>query len=94
LEKLKAFSIFAPHLNRDVAQLVARYVRDVEVGSSSLLIPTKVKRRSPEDRLLSFLSDIYRGSVHWDFNTFPPQVGSNGIIVDYVQIMDTSFLLV
>ena len=26
--------------NRDVAQLVARYVRDVEVGSSSLLIPT------------------------------------------------------
>lgn len=26
--------------NRDVAQLVARHVRDVEVGSSSLLIPT------------------------------------------------------
>lgn len=26
---------------RDVAQLVARHVRDVEVGSSSLLIPTK-----------------------------------------------------
>ena len=25
---------------RDVAQLVARHVRDVEVGSSSLLIPT------------------------------------------------------
>ena len=27
--------------DRDVAQLVARHVRDVEVGSSSLLIPTK-----------------------------------------------------
>jgi hypothetical protein len=40
LEKLNRFSIFAPHLARDVAQLVARYVRDVEVGSSSLLIPT------------------------------------------------------
>ncbi len=26
--------------NRDMAQLVARHVRDVEVGSSSLLIPT------------------------------------------------------
>gem|GEM_PF-3131075 len=28
-------------MDRDVAQLVARHVRDVEVGSSSLLIPTK-----------------------------------------------------
>ena len=28
-------------IHRDVAQLVARHVRDVEVGSSSLLIPTK-----------------------------------------------------
>ena len=27
-------------VHRDVAQLVARHVRDVEVGSSSLLIPT------------------------------------------------------
>ena len=27
--------------DRDVAQLVARHVRDVEVGSSSLLIPTE-----------------------------------------------------
>ena len=30
---------------RGVAQLVARYVRDVEAGSSSLLTPTKKKRR-------------------------------------------------
>lgn len=29
---------------RGVAQLVARYVRDVEAGSSSLLTPTKKKR--------------------------------------------------
>ena len=27
--------------NRDVAQLVARYVRDVEVAGSSLVIPTE-----------------------------------------------------
>ena len=41
LEKLNGFPIFATQLARDVAQLVARYVRDVEVGSSNLLIPTK-----------------------------------------------------
>ena len=29
--------------NRDVAQLVAHYVRDVGVGRSSRLIPTKSK---------------------------------------------------
>lgn len=29
---------------RDVAQLVARHVRDVEVGSSSLLIPTELAK--------------------------------------------------
>ena len=34
--------------NRDVAQLVAHYVRDVGVGRSSRLIPTvkSIKRRS------------------------------------------------
>gem|GEM_PF-2860678 len=37
----KAFLPLRGNFNRDVAQLVARYVRDVEVGSSSLLIPTK-----------------------------------------------------
>ena len=30
-----------PHCNRDVAQLVAHYVRDVGVGRSSRLIPTR-----------------------------------------------------
>ena len=30
-----------PQIGRGVAQLVARYVRDVEAGSSSLLTPTK-----------------------------------------------------
>ncbi len=30
-----------PQKRRGVAQLVARYVRDVEAGSSSLLTPTK-----------------------------------------------------
>ena len=29
-----------PQIGRGVAQLVARYVRDVEAGSSSLLTPT------------------------------------------------------
>ncbi len=35
--------IFAPayHSNRDVAQLVAHYVRDVGVASSTLVIPTE-----------------------------------------------------
>ena len=32
--------------NRGVAQLAARHVRDVEVGSSSLLTPTYSKRES------------------------------------------------
>ena len=32
--------------NRDVAQLVARYVRDVEVAGSSLVIPTCKKGQS------------------------------------------------
>ena len=32
-----------PQKRRGVAQLVARYVRDVEAGSSSLLTPTKQK---------------------------------------------------
>ena len=46
LQKNNAMSkinlIFAPPFGRrGVAQLVARYVRDVEAGSSSLLTPTK-----------------------------------------------------
>ena len=35
---------FAFQSNRDVAQLVAHYVRDVGVGRSSRLIPTKTRR--------------------------------------------------
>ena len=38
----KKLRTFAPDFqNRDVAQLVAHYVRDVGVGRSSRLIPTK-----------------------------------------------------
>ena len=37
---------------RGVAQLVARYVRDVEVGSSSLLTPTK-------KRILNYLRILF-----------------------------------
>lgn len=40
---------------RGVAQLVARYVRDVEVGSSSLLTPTK-KRILNYLRILFFIN--------------------------------------
>ena len=40
----KKLRTFAPDFqNRDVAQLVAHYVRDVGVGRSSRLIPTKDK---------------------------------------------------
>jgi hypothetical protein len=35
------FCNFVSLINRDVAQLVARYVRDVEVAGSSLVIPTE-----------------------------------------------------
>lgn len=41
-----ASRLWGGSLSRDVAQLVARHVRDVEVGSSSLLIPTQGDRRS------------------------------------------------
>ena len=37
------FLLTFAHANRDVAQLVAHYVRDVGVGRSSRLIPTKEK---------------------------------------------------
>ena len=37
-----ASRLWGGSLSRDVAQLVARHVRDVEVGSSSLLIPTQI----------------------------------------------------
>ncbi len=40
---IKIFITFAV-ANRGVAQLAARHVRDVEVGSSSLLTPTEQKR--------------------------------------------------
>ena len=47
---------------RGVAQLVARYVRDVEVGSSSLLTPTKSRKRIPFIGEFSFFIclNIYR----------------------------------
>ena len=49
-EKMHVFRNFAVSLhsllsNRDVAQLVAYYVRDVGVGRSNRLIPTKIKVR-------------------------------------------------
>ena len=39
------FSITFAIANRDVAQLVAHYVRDVGVASSSPVIPTKASER-------------------------------------------------
>ena len=42
--------------NRDVAQLVAHYVRDVGVGRSSRLIPTEGDNRIISDVAFSFLS--------------------------------------
>ena len=47
--------------NRDVAQLVAHYVRDVGVGRSSRLIPTK-KRKVYFSRLLK-VSTLQGGCV-------------------------------
>ena len=42
--------------NRNVAQLVAHYVRDVGVGRSSRLIPTKIKGSFLEYSKLPFIS--------------------------------------
>ena len=58
LAPVPAFSgIFKGIANRGVAQLAARHVRDVEVGSSSLLIPTHQKGKNLE-RDLAFLFSI------------------------------------
>ena len=43
LERKNISTFAVAKLLRGVAQLVARHVRDVEVGSSSLLTPTEVK---------------------------------------------------
>ena len=48
---------------RGVAQLVARYVRDVEVGSSSLLTPTK-KRILKYLRILFFIILLFHIRKH------------------------------
>ena len=41
---IKKSVFLQPQNGRGVAQLVARYVRDVEAGSSSLLTPTKAQK--------------------------------------------------
>lgn len=46
IERLSLHRKIKNETNRDVAQLVARHVRDVEVGRSSRLIPTKKKTGS------------------------------------------------
>ena len=52
--------------NRDVAQLVAHYVRDVGVGRSSRLIPT-IKKRHADILCAAFVmmySEFLRGKQH------------------------------
>ena len=46
-------------VHRDVAQLVARHVRDVEVGSSSLLIPTNKQEEDVLSKDLFSTSFLY-----------------------------------
>ena len=46
-------------VHRDVAQLVARHVRDVEVGSSSLLIPTNKQEEDVLNKDLFSTSFLY-----------------------------------
>ncbi len=65
-------------LSRDVAQLVARHVRDVEVGSSSLLIPTQGDRRSRSAITFFLCSPItalrgggFVGSEGWEGELLP-----------------------
>ena len=44
---------FATQIKRDVAQLVARYVRDVEVAGSNLVIPTESGENSLFQRVFA-----------------------------------------
>ena len=61
---IKNFITFAV-ANRGVAQLAARHVRDVEVGSSSLLTPTEDKRIGLSAGSLDFLHiGGYSGRLH------------------------------
>ena len=62
-----ASRLWGGSLSRDVAQLVARHVRDVEVGSSSLLIPTQGDSRS--------------SSAVTFFFALPSQIGEEGSFV-------------
>ena len=57
---------FAPQLRKDrnVAQLVAHYVRDVGVGRSSRLIPTKKGSQIGSLFLYKGLSFFLEGEVH------------------------------
>ena len=56
LEGNKIFVHLHPIINRGVAQLAARHVRDVEAGSSSLLTPTKEKQMKKFFHLLFIFS--------------------------------------
>lgn len=64
-----AVAIFA---NRGVAQLAARHVRDVEVGSSSLLTPTKFQQMGLAQRVKPILRNLSEQKRNTPF--FLPQV--------------------
>ena len=55
---LKKSVFLQPQNGRGVAQLVARYVRDVEAGSSSLLTPTKTLKNTVLAVFFSFKPNV------------------------------------
>ena len=59
---------------RDLAQLVAHYVRDVGVGRSSRLIPTASTKGCPKAAFLAYVS-LPHGQLRTRFFFFERQVG-------------------
>ena len=59
---------------RDLAQLVAHYVRDVGVGRSSRLIPTASKKGCPKAAFRAYVS-LPHGQLRTRFFFFERQVG-------------------
>ena len=59
--------------HRDVAQLVAHYVRDVGVASSNLVIPTEKGRNHLASSLFGFYWAYWANEANWTYKLFFPK---------------------
>ena len=78
---------FITRQNRDVAQLVAHYVRDVGVGRSSRLIPTKRKGANARSGCQSATTSFY-------FTTFLFMFAQSFLVLLYAQDVDVGTKIV